>query len=223
MKIQDLNYHDRPREKLLIKGVDHLRDYELLAIVLRTGYQGKNVMEVSKSIIQKYKMRALLQLTLQDLIKIKGIGKDKACTLLAAFELTKRALSLDDTSLPVIKTPQDILNQLTNIRQHKKEYFVVLYLNARCQLIHRETISIGTVNSSIVHPREVFEPAIRCYASQIVLAHNHPSGDPHPSDGDITVTKRIIKAGELMGVEVIDHVIVTKDKYISMKLEDYIE
>ena len=219
MNIQSLPLHERPREKLLQKGVDSVKDHELLAILLRTRIEGKNVLEVSQSIIQKYQLEKLLQLSLQELMSIKGIGKDKACTILAAFELTKRAIKVNDFSLPIIKNPQDIVNQLSSIRSHKKEHFMVLYLNARCQIIHRETISIGTVNSSIVHPREVYEPAIRCCATDIILAHNHPSGDPEPSDPDIALTHRLVDVGKIMGIEVMDHIILTQKDFFSMRAE----
>lgn len=215
MKIKDLPQHERPREKLLLRGVDGLRDYELLAILLRTGREGKNVIEIAKDILGKVSMKKLLQLNYQELIKIKGIDSGKASTLLSAFELTKRALEVNHSSLPVINEPQDAVAQLADIRLNKKEHFVVLYLNARNQVIQKETISIGTLNASLVHPREVFEPAVRCCAAQIILSHNHPSGDPDPSDADLEITKRMKEVGKLMGIEVMDHVIVTKDNYYS--------
>lgn len=217
MNILDLPLHERPREKLMIYGVQHLKDAELLAIMLRTGLEGKSAIELAKAMLLRYKMETLMQLSFEDLIKIKGIGKDKACMLLSAFELTKRALAINETSLPLICTPKDIVDQLTDIRSHKKEHFVILCLNARNQLIHRETISIGTVNTSIVHPREVFEPAIRCSASHIILAHNHPSGETEPSDPDVAITERLVEAGQIIGIEIIDHVIVTKKEFVSFK------
>lgn len=221
MKIKELPKHLRPREKLVEKGVENLKDAELLAILLRIGRDGKNVIEVAQDILKKYKMKKLLQLDYASLVKIKGIESGKACSLLAAFELTKRALEVNDYNLPTINDAQDAADQLSDIRLNKKEHFVVLYLNARNQIIHKETISIGSLNASLVHPREVFEPAIRVCAAQIILAHNHPSGDSDPSDADIVITKRIVEAGRLLGIDVIDHIIVTKSSFNSLK--EYIE
>src|SRR3990167_3606403 len=222
MKIKDLPKSDRPREKLITKGAENLKDSELLAILLRTGKSGKNVIEVASQILSKYSKKRLLQMTYQDLVKISGIDSAKATTLLAAFELAKRALEVNDTNLPTIVTPKDVVAQLTDLRHNKKEHFVALYLNARNQLVHKETISMGTLNVNLVHPREVFEPAVRYLAAQVVIAHNHPSGDPKPSDADLEITKRLAEAGKMMGIEVVDHIIVTKNSFLSFKEEHLI-
>ena len=219
MKIKDLPKSDRPREKLVAKGAENLKDSELLAILLRTGKAGKNVIEVAWQILAKHSKKRLLQMTYQDLVKIGGIDSAKATTLLAAFELAKRALEVNDTNLPTISNAKDAAAQLTDIRELKKEHFVVLYLNAKNQLVHKETISMGTLNANLVHPREVFEPALKHSAAQIVAAHNHPSGDPKPSEDDIEITKRLTEAGKMMGVEVTDHVIVSKNGHFSFKEE----
>jgi DNA repair protein RadC len=217
MKIKDLPLHERPREKLITKGVENVKDYDLLAILLRTGREGKNVIEISKQILQDFPMKKLLQLTYDELTKVKGIDIGKACTLLAAFELTKRALDVNDTHLPLIHSIQQVVDQVSDIRLHKKEHFIALYLNARHQLVHKETISIGTVNLSVVHPRELFEPAIRCCAVEIVLVHNHPSGNPEPSDADSALTRKMMEVGQLMGIHIVDHVIVTKNSFFSFQ------
>ena len=159
MKIKDLPKSDRPREKMLAKGAENLKDSELLAILLRTGKAGKNVIEIASQILSKHSKKRLLQMTYDDLVKIGGIDSAKATTLLAAFELAKRALEVNDTNLPTISNTKDAAAQLTDIRDLKKEHFVVLYLNAKNQLVHKETISMGTLNANLVHPREVFEPA----------------------------------------------------------------
>lgn len=208
--------HIRPREKLLEKGPQNLHDYELLAILLRTGVTGKSAIDVAKEILKKYPITQFLDVTFEDLKKIKGVDKTKIATLLAAFELTKRAVGKLDTSLPVIDSPQKAVDQLTEIRDKKKEHFVVMYLNARKQLVHKETISVGTIDSALAHPREVFEPAIRYLASSVILAHNHPSGDVSPSPQDIDTTKNLKAAGEILGIEVLDHVILTGDKFFSL-------
>jgi len=219
MKIKDLPKLERPREKLIAKGAENLKDSELLAILLRTGLAGKNVIEIASQILTKYSKKRLLQMTYEDLLKIKGIDSAKATTLLSAFELSKRAMEVNDTNLPIISTPKDVVAQLTELRQNKKEHFVVLYLNARNQLVHKETISVGTLNANLVHPREVFEPALKHSAANITVAHNHPSGDPKPSEDDIEVTKRLEEAGKMMGVELLDHVIVAKNSHFSFKEE----
>lgn len=219
MKIKDLPKSDRPREKLIAKGVTNLKDSELLAILLRTGTKGKNVIEIASHILAKYSKKRFLQMTYQDLTQINGIDSAKATTLLASFELTKRALEVNDTNLPVINNAKDTMAQLSDIRELKKEHFVVLYLNAKNQLIHKETISIGTLNANLVHPREVFEPALKHSASQIITAHNHPSGDSKPSEDDMELTKRLTEAGKLMGIDIMDHVIVSKNNYFSFKEE----
>ena len=219
MKIKDMPKSDRPREKLIAKGVENLKDSELLAILLRTGKAGKNVIEIASQILSKYSKKRLLQMTYDDLSKISGIDSAKATTLLAAFELSKRALEVNDTNLPVINTAKDAAAQLTDMRDLKKEHFVVLYLNAKNQLVHKETISMGTLNANLVHPREVFEPALKYSAAQIIAAHNHPSGDPKPSEDDLELTKRLVEAGKMMGIEIMDHVIVSKNSHFSFKEE----
>ncbi len=216
-KIKELPKHEQPREKLIEKGVENLRDRELMAILLRTGTKGKDVLKVSEEILIKFPKKKLLSLDFKELSKIKGIGNGKACLLLAAFELTKRALEVEDNNLPVINSAKDVVAQLQELRTAKKEHFVVLYLNARNQLIHKETISIGTLNASLIHPREVFEPAIKNLAAQIIIAHNHPSGDTEPSEDDLAITKRLVASGKILGIEVADHIIVTKNGFLSFK------
>lgn len=219
MKIKDLPKSDRPREKLIAKGAENLKDSELLAILLRTGTTGKNVIEIASQILSKYSKKRLLQMTYQDLAQITGIDSGKATTLLAAFELSKRALEVNDTNLPMISDAKDAAAQLSDMRDLKKEHFVVLYLNAKNQLVHKETISMGTLNANLVHPREVFEPALKYSAAQIIAAHNHPSGDSKPSEDDLELTKRLTEAGKMMGIEVMDHVIVSKNSHFSFKEE----
>jgi len=208
--------HERPREKMIERGPLGLRDKELLAILLRTGREGKNVIEVSADILRRFPRSKLLTLEYEDLVKIKGIDSGKACTLLAAFELTKRALEVEDNNLPFINSAKDAVAQLQELRRAKKEHFVVLYLNARNQLIHKETISIGTLNASLVHPREVFKPAIEHLAASVILAHNHPSGGVEPSEADLELTKRLKEAGKVLGIEVTDHVIIIDSKFTSV-------
>lgn len=215
-RLRGLARHEQPREKLMEKGAENLRDFELMAILLRTGTKERDVMKMSEDILSKFPKKKLLSLDFSELSKIKGIGPGKACLLLAAFELTKRALDVEDNNLPIINNARDAVSQLQELRTAKKEHFVVLYLNARNQMVHKETISIGTLNASLVHPREVFYPAIECLAASIIIAHNHPSGDTNPSEADIALTRRLEDAGKLMGIEVRDHLVVIEKDYLSI-------
>lgn len=216
-KIKNLAKHEMPREKMIEKGVENLKDYELMAILLRTGLKGKNVLEVSKEILRKFPTKKLLALDLKSLSKIKGIGMGKACLLLSAFELTKRALAVEENCLPVISSAKEAVAQLQELRTAKKEHLAVLYLDARNQLIHKENISIGTLNANLVHPREVFKPGIDHLAASIIIAHNHPSGGAEPSDNDLTTTNRLKEAGKIIGIELLDHIIITKTSFFSLK------
>ena len=216
-KIKDLPKHLRPREKLMEKGVENLKDKELLAILMRTGRAGKSALDLASEILKKFPSKKLLSLSFDDLVKNKGISSGKACTLLAAFELSRRATDNFDNSLPIIDSPQKAVDQLTDIRNKSKEYFVALYLNARNQMVHKETISVGTLTASLVHPREVFKPAIKYSAVSIIIAHNHPSGESTPSEDDLDITKRIVEAGRILGIEVMNHVIISKFNSFSFK------
>ena len=217
MKIKDLPKSDRPREKLVAKGAENLKDSELLAILLRTGKAGKNVIEIASQILTKHSKKRLLQMTYQDLVKIGGIDSAKATTLLAAFELSKRALEVNDTNLPTINDAKDAVAQLADLRDLKKEHLVALYINARNKLIHRDLVSVGTLNANLVHPREVFEPAIARASAQVIVEYNHPSGDPEPSEDDLIITKKLVDGGKLLDIELIDHIIITKTGYLSFK------
>ncbi len=218
-KIKDLPRVEKPREKLIEKGADALKDSELLAILLGSGYKGKNVIQLAKRILSEHPLKKLRDMPIQNLKKLKGIGNAKACLIRAAFEFSKRAFMVGEDLLPIVKKPKHAANQVTEIRKQRKEHFVVLYLNARNQVIHKETVSIGTLNASLVHPREVFQPAVAKSAASIVLTHNHPSGSTSPSEDDIEITRRMVKAGEIMGIEVLDHVIVSEKGYRSLKEE----
>jgi DNA repair protein RadC len=189
-----------------------------LAILLGTGTKGKNVLEVAQDILSSYPKKKLLGLDFTQFKKINGIGPAKATQILAAFEFASRVLEVDSSdTLPIVRTSKDIIAQISFLREHKKENFVVLYLNSRDELLNKETISVGTLNASLVHPREVFEPAARYFAAQIILAHNHPSGDSEPSEDDLIITKRLVEAGKIMGIEVNDHIIITKNSFFSFK------
>ncbi len=215
MPVRDLHKIEMPRERLVKYGPGKLKDDELLAILLRTGPKGSGVMELSKKLLKEFKGVSLANAGVKDLVKIKGLGEAKACEIVAVFELGRRLLK--DKQAVLILSPREVWEQLKDIRESKKEHFVVFFLNTQNQEIQRETISVGTLNSSLIHPREVFEPAIKHLASHILIAHNHPSGSLEPSDEDLNVTKRLCESGKLLGIEVIDHVIVTSKGYMSFK------
>ena len=216
-KIKDIPRPDRPREKLIKKGPKALKKEELLAIILRTGLKGKNAIQVANDILIKYGNKKFLLASYQELRNIKGVGPTKAAQILAAIELGSRLFKEKPEQEIYIHSPEDTIKIISNIKNNKKENFVALYLDARNKLIYQETISIGSLNASIVHPREVFEPAIQYLAAQIILAHNHPSGDPEPSTEDLAITKRLVESGKILGIEITDHIIVAKNGFISFK------
>jgi len=221
-KIKDLPEFERPREKLIKKGAKALKKEELLAILLRTGLKGKNALEVADDILVKYGDKKLLNASYEELRNIHGVGLTKAAQILAAIELGSRLFKEKSEKEIYINSSEDAIKELAHIKENKKENFVVLYLDARNKLIYKETVSIGSLNANLVHPREVFEPAVRYLAAQIVLAHNHPSGDPEPSEDDLEITKRLIESGKILGIEVIDHIIITKTGFISFKEKNLI-
>jgi len=217
-RIKDLPKVERPRERLISKGRENLKDEELLAILLRTGREGKNVLDLARQILNKYSKKRLLKLKYEDLIKIKGIDSAKACTILAAVELVKRALEIGEETLPIIRSTKDVIAQAVYMRDKSREHLMAIYLNARNEMVwKKQSIFIGTLNANIVHPREIFAEALRQNAASVILVHNHPSGDPEPSQDDLEITKRIIEAGKIMGIDVLDHVIITKNKVFSFK------
>jgi DNA repair protein RadC len=211
---------DRPREKLIQYGPEKLSNSELLALLLRSGNKDINAIELAGEILKKFGAKKLPNLNFKDLNKISGLGPAKACEIIACFELGKRLLK--DKKAQIYLTPKEIWEELRDLRNHKKEHFVIFYLDSRNQEIKREIISIGSLNANLVHPREVFEPAVRNLTAQIILAHNHPSGDPTPSEDDLEITKRLVEAGKILGIEVIDHIIVAKDNFFSFKEKDLI-
>lgn len=215
--IKSLPLHLRPREKLVEKGVASLTDKELLAILLRTGRSGKSALDLAHDILTKFPLNQFSNLTLTNLSSLKGIDIGKSATILAAAELITRSLNKSPHKLPIIDSPRAALDQFADIRNHKKEHFVALYLNARNELIHKEIISIGTLTRSLVHPREVFAPALTHSAASVLVAHNHPSGDVVPSDDDLIITKRLCESAELLGIAIFDHLIITHDSSFSLR------
>jgi DNA repair protein RadC len=218
LRVKDLPLDDRPREKLKLRGVQSLTDAELIAILLRTGTKGKSVVHVSQELINQYKnLPVLATKTLGELIKNKGIGNDKAISLLAAFELSRRIQSQSKwDSNKKITCPQDIADiYIPVLRDELKEKFIVVSLSSANKIIKHEIISIGNLNSSVVHPREVFGSAIENSSASIILIHNHPSGNPEPSNEDIAITKKLVEAGKIMDIPVFDHLIIAGNDFTS--------
>jgi len=219
-KIKDLPKVERPREKLMQYGPEKLSNSELLAILFRSGKKGENVIELANKVLKRFSKDELPSLTFNDLKDYPGLGPAKACEIIACFELGKRLLK--DKKAEIYLEPKEIWEELKDLRDHRKEHFVIFYLDSRNQEIKREIISVGSLNANLVHPREVFEPAIRNLAAQIILAHNHPSGDPEPSEDDLLLTKKLVESGKILGIEVIDHIIITKTGFISFKEKNLI-
>jgi DNA repair protein RadC len=209
IRIKDLPANERPRERLAELGAHALRDAELIAILLRTGTKGRSAVQIADELIQQFKsLNALARATKEDLIKIKGIGRDKAIALISAFALAARMAQELQGEAPLLDTPQRVADYLRDEnRGYNVEHFTAVLLNSRRKLIKVEKISDGLVDSLLVHPREVFRNAIAANATSIVLVHNHPSGDPTPSESDVRVTRDLIRAGQLLKIEVADHII----------------
>lgn len=213
LKVKDKPKIERPREKLEKYGAGKLKDSELLAILLRSGTKDFDVMKLSQKILRDFKDNKILEASVGDLQNIHGLGLAKACEIVACFELGRRKLKGKKTN--ILLKPKDVWDAMVDIRGSKKEHFIVFYLNSRNQEIKREIISVGTVSASLVHPREVFEGAIKNNASSIIVAHNHPSGDTAPSQDDTEVTKKLVRAGKILDIKIIDHVIVTDKEFKS--------
>jgi DNA repair protein RadC len=209
LRLKDQPASERPRERLAALGADALSHAELIAILLRTGLKGANAVEIGRQLLQKFgTLRALAQASVADLRQVRGIGRDKAVTLVAAFALARQMARELQYESPVLDNPENVVRLLRELNLVKNvETLQVLLLNTRKRLIRVEEVSDGTLDTLLVHPREVFKSAIAANAAAIVLAHNHPSGDPTPSDADIKVTRDLIRAGQLLKIEVVDHVI----------------
>jgi len=225
VRIHDLPLQERPRERLVAHGADKLSNAELIAIVLRTGMKGMSAIHIAEQLLRQFgTLQNLANASLDDLRKVKGIGRDKAVALKGAFTLARNMAREIRYESPLVDTPERIADLLRDDnRAYQVENFQVVLLNTRRRLIRIEHISQGTLDTLLVHAREVFKPAIAASAAAIVVVHNHPSGDPSPSEADIKVTRDLIRAGQLLKIEVLDHVILgratperTKD-YASLK------
>jgi DNA repair protein RadC len=209
LRLKDQPVSERPRERLAALGADALSHAELIAILLRTGLKGANAVEIGRQLLQKFgTLQALAQASVEDLRSVKGIGRDKAVTLMAAFALARKMAEELQHESPVLDNPENVVRLLREKNLVKNvETLQVLLLNTRRKLIRVKEIADGTLDTLLVHPRQVFKAAIAANAAAVVLAHNHPSGDPTPSEADIKVTRDLIRAGQLLKIDVLDHVI----------------
>jgi len=223
MMIRDVHIADRPRERLIRQGAGSLSNQELIAILLRTGTKQESVLVLANRILSSFdKIQDLKDATIEELMLVKGVGKAKAVQILAAAEIGKRMYRKHSEGRYTIRSPEDAAAYLmTDMASLNQEHFVVLFLNVKNEVLHKQTIFIGSLNSSIVHPREIFREAVKRSAASIIVAHNHPSGNPSPSPEDIEVTKRLIEAGSIMGIEVLDHVIIGDHQFLSLKEKGY--
>lgn len=214
-RLRGLHRVERPRERLRRSGAEALGDSELIAAILGTGYKGCGVLELADEVARRFPA-GVRKADYGDLKKIKGIGDSRAALLAAAFEWGSRARTVDER--PLLDSPRKVLDAVPpGVRDGRKEHFLAFYVNARSQLVHQEIVSIGTLSASLVHPREVFSPAIAHCAAAVIVAHNHPSGDCTPSIEDKEATRRLARAGELLGVPLLDHLIVSSTSSFSFK------
>jgi DNA repair protein RadC len=220
--IHDLPASERPRERLQKFGAEALSAQEVLAVILGRGIAGESVMVTAQRLLSQFgSLKGIAGASLEELAGVRGIGLAKAAQIKAAFELTSRIEGYQESGKKeTVKTPEDVVALVrSRLRSKKKEYFLALLLDTRNQLIRVAEISVGSLDSSIVHPREVFKEAVSASAASVLFAHNHPSGDPEASEDDINLTKRLVEAGEIMGIDVLDHVIIGDRGYLSLKRE----
>jgi len=217
--IRDVHIADRPRERLVRQGASSLSNQELIAILLRTGTKEESVLHLANRVLSFFdQIQELKNATLEEMMSVKGIGQAKAVQLLAAVELGRRLSQRHPDKRYAIRSPQDAASLLmADMSSLKQENFVALFLNVKNQVIHQQTIFIGSLNASIVHPREIFREAVKRSAASVICAHNHPSGNPNPSPEDIEVTQRLADAGKIMGIELLDHVIIGDHQFVSLK------
>jgi len=218
--IHDLPVSERPRERLQKFGISALSAQEILALILGRGVSGESVMVTAQRLLSRFgSLKGMADASVEELSQIKGIGIAKASQIKAAFEMANRLEGYADVGdKPVVKTPDDVMGLVKGrLRGKKKEYFLALLLDTRGQLIKVSEISVGSLDTSIVHPREAFREAISASAAPVIFVHNHPSGDPEASEDDIKLTRRLAEVGEVVGIDVLDHIIIGDKKYLSLK------
>ncbi|MGO5014541.1 RadC family protein [Niallia sp. Sow4_A1] len=224
MLIRDFPDDERPRERFIKQGPESLANHELIALLIQTGSKNESVLTLANKLLIHFDgLRLLKDASLDELKAIKGIGTAKAIQLMAAIELGRRVSNLEFTDRYCIRSPEDAAKYMMNeMRFLTQEHFVCLYLNTKNQVMHKQVVFIGSLNASIVHPREVYKEAFRRSAASIICLHNHPSGDPSPSREDIEVTKRLVECGKIIGIDLLDHIIIGENKFISLKEKGYV-
>ena len=217
--VKEMPKNERPRERLIEYGVGSLSNEELLAILLRTGMHDFSVLELSKNVLYHLEsLEDLKRITVEELLNVKGIKEAKACTIIAAIELGKRLASFQIERKKVITSTIDVYHLLANELSHlMQEHFICLYLNIKSELLKKETIFIGTINQTLIHPREIFKSAIKLSAAAVIFVHNHPTGDSTPSKADKEATYQLMEGSLYMGINYIDHIVIGKNEYYSIK------
>jgi DNA repair protein RadC len=224
VRIHDIPEAERPVERLVRNGPESLSNAELLGIILRTGTKEENVVNLCSRILSEYNIKQLSLANISRLMEIHGIGKVKAAQITAVFELSRRLETFAEEPKKKISSPKDVYSLMyPRMREQKKEKFIMLYLDTKNQVLKEEVVSIGSLNSSIVHPREVFKSALMESSASVIMIHNHPSGDPSPSKEDVMVTQKMVEGGKLLGIEVLDHIIIGDGRYISLKDEGFVK
>lgn len=220
--IHDLPISERPRERLQKFGAESLSAQEILALILGRGISGESVMVTAQRLLSQFSsLKGIAGASVEELSQVKGIGLAKASQIRAAFELANRLENnAEDNNKTLVRTPEEAVRVVQGrLKGKKKEYFLVLSLDTRNQLIKVSEVSVGSLDTSVVHPREVFKEAISASAASVILVHNHPSGDPAPSEDDVKLTRRLAETGEIVGIGVLDHVITGENRFISLKRE----
>jgi len=221
--VRDLPLSERPRERLLKLGSEALSAQEILALILGRGMKGESVMVTSQKLLSRFgNLKDIANASIEELTQTRGIGPAKAAQIKAALELSKRLeTDVNEKPRPILKSPEDVAAAVkSRLKGKKKEHFFVLCLDTRNRLINNRLVSIGSLDTSIVHPREVFKEAVSSSAASVIFVHNHPSGDPEPSKEDVELTNRLAKAGEIIGIDVLDHIIVCNESYLSLKAKN---
>ncbi|MFD1638851.1 RadC family protein [Evansella tamaricis] len=224
MMIRDVPKSERPRERMIRDGAQSLSNQDLIALLLGSGTKTESVINLAAHVLKHFDgLRLLKEASVKELQDIKGIGEAKAVTLKAALELGKRVQQSTFEDRYTIRSPEDVANYMMEEMRHlTQEHFVCLYLNTKNHVIHKQTIFIGSLNASIVHPREIFKEAFRYSAASIVCLHNHPSGEVAPSHEDMEVTKRLVQCGKMLGIDLLDHVIIGDQRFCSLKEKGYL-
>lgn len=219
VRIREIPADERPRERLIQYGADVLSTAELLAILLRTGTERHSAVGLAEYLLSTFgSLRGVAGATIAEMAQVHGIGPAKAAQIKAAIEFGRRLVAASDEERPKIRSPRDVYNLLgPSLREEKREHFVALLLDTKNGVLRTRTVSVGDLSSSLVHPREVFVEAVRHSAASLIVAHNHPSGDPTPSPEDAAVTRRLQEAGELLGIELLDHIILGDNRWVSLK------